>query len=74
MPLRYRHGYASEFTVASKASDLNQPRSSQHLKMSVRIADQPKSTGLELAGDLRGVNAGSSRTPSPLTSRTRTIR
>jgi hypothetical protein len=41
--------------VASEASDLDPPRSSQHPKMSVRTADQPKSTGLELAGDLRGV-------------------
>ena len=32
----------------------------------VRIAYQPESTGLELAGDLRSVNTGSSRTPSPL--------
>ena len=41
--------------MASEAGDLNQPRSSQHLRVLVRIADQPKSTGLELAGDLRGV-------------------
>jgi hypothetical protein len=62
------------FTVASETSDLNPPRSSQHQIMLVRIAYQPRSTGLELAGDLRSVNAGSSRTPSCLACRTRTIR
>ena len=42
-------------------------------KVLVRIADQPESTGLEPAGDLRS-DTGSSRTPSPLACRTRTIR
>src|ERR1700712_1265110 len=42
------------FIVASGASDLNPHRSSQHqLIMLVRTAYQPKSTGLELPGDLR---------------------
>ena len=63
------------FIVASEASDLNPHRSSQHKPiMLVRTAYQPESTGLELAGDLRSFSTGSSRTPSCLACRTRTIR
>jgi len=38
------------FTVASEMSDLNPPEVA-NTEVLVRIADQPESTGLELAGD-----------------------
>ena len=54
MPLRYRHGYAAGLHRGLEASDLNPtPKFPPRNEVLVRIAGQPKSTGLELAGDLR---------------------
>jgi hypothetical protein len=83
VPLRYRHSYSpKEHSGAHCRRSPWPPRRETltHLRVPntvpvlVRIADQPKSIGLELAGDLRSVNAGFSRTPSPLACRARTIR
>jgi hypothetical protein len=76
MPLRHRHGYAADLHRDLPASDINQPRSSSSvMKGRVRAAIQPASTGFELAVALEGLyNAGSSRPPSRLACRTRTVR
>lgn len=57
MPLRYRHGYAAGIHrgLRSRRPKPTPEFPTQKKKMLVRIADQPESTGLELAGDLRGV-------------------
>ena len=60
--------------MASRISDLNQPRSSQHRTALVRIADQPESTGLELVIHEEASDTGSSRMPSRLARRARPVR
>ena len=56
MPLRSRHGYAAVLHRGLPASDLKLAREfpARHEER-VRTATQPISTGLELAGNLRGV-------------------
>lgn len=74
MPLRHRHGYAAGFHRGLPTGDINQPRSSPPAGW-VRTAIQPASTGFELAVALEGLyTAGSSRPPSRLACRTRTVR
>ena len=56
MPLRPRHGYAADLHRGLPAGDLKPAREfpARHEER-VRTAIQPISTGLELAGNLRGV-------------------
>jgi hypothetical protein len=55
MPLRYRHGYAAGFHRGLRRERPKPTPKFPTPKVLLRIADQPESTGLELAGDLRGV-------------------
>jgi hypothetical protein len=76
MPLRPRHGYAAELTVASRPAASNRPRSSPPAKTD-RYAPQssPHPPGSSWRSLLRGFyTAGSSRTPPRLACRTRAIR
>lgn len=55
MPLRYRHGYAADLHRGlGRQRPKPAPEFPPRNEGTVRIADQPISTGLELAGDLRG--------------------
>ena len=76
MLLRHRHGYAADLHRGLPAGDLKPAREfpARHEER-VRTAIQPISTGFGAGGKLKERDsAGSSRTPSRLACRTRTIR
>ena len=75
MPLQPRHGYAAGIHRGLPAGDINRPRSSPPAApCGCALLTQPRSARFELVVSLEGRSAaGSSRTPSRLACRTRTI-
>jgi hypothetical protein len=77
LPLRHRHGYAVDLhrdlpgQAHGTLPEVPQPSTNDGR---VRAANQPRSTGFELADLSRGLNTGSSRMPSRLAHQARPIR